>query len=61
MPSFCAATARWCDVTASSSCSCREIAVLAAQVLRGLQHAAGHRVVLPARGGAAAGQTRRAP
>ena len=25
MPSFCAATARWCEATASSSCSCREM------------------------------------
>jgi hypothetical protein len=45
-PLVCAATAFWCERTASSSCSVREMPYWRRKILRGLQHAAGHRVVL---------------
>ena len=55
-PSACAAAARRCERTANSSCSCARDAVLPAQVLRGLDHAAGDGEVRAAGGDPAAGQ-----
>ena len=46
----CAATARWCERSASSSCSLARDRVLAAQVLGRLDHPARHRVVRAAGG-----------